>query len=292
MEFTLPTLTLSALLASFSTDKLADTPVITTHTQPVIAGQWQILLDKSKPFQPLSQKTAQNTPQETSKKTGQEPFKASSYQSFSIISSKIVSSEENTNIHDVYKELINNNPANQKSAHKSVHKETATQKANKSYDLPAIISIEESQTLMFPKKSTYIVDSSDSNKSDLDNPNPNKSIPDKSTSNQNQQQPANTHSDKTQCRELYNFDQDHNMRVSSGAEITLGKYVISHQAEGLPIILMTTTYDNNETDCSGMKIDQTGDSMIAYLKYMDNKMSWCADAQGKVCNVHFNRVYP
>lgn len=95
-----------------------------------------------------------------------------------------------------------------------------------------------------------------------------------------------------QCRELYNFDADSKVNVSSGKELTRGRYLVSYQEEGLPIIAMTTTYDNNEIDCSGAQIDQSGQTMIAYLDYQGSFMKWCNDNEGTECYAYFNRIYP
>ena len=96
----------------------------------------------------------------------------------------------------------------------------------------------------------------------------------------------------TQCRELYNFAADNEMWAVSGKEWTYGRYLVTHLEEGLPLIAIKTIYDNNEVDCSGNKIDQTDESLIAFLKHKDNEMEWCADAEGKECFMSFHRVRP
>ena len=95
-----------------------------------------------------------------------------------------------------------------------------------------------------------------------------------------------------QCREIYNFGEDNEMRAVSGAETTFGRYLITHPEEGLPIIAMKTTYDNNKPDCSGNQVDQTDDTLIAFLKHDGNNMQWCADAEGDECFMDFYRVLP
>lgn len=96
----------------------------------------------------------------------------------------------------------------------------------------------------------------------------------------------------SQCRELYNFGADNEMWAVSGKEWTYGRYLVTHREEGLPIIAIKTVYDNNEADCSGNQIDQTGEALIAFLKYEGNQMQWCADPEGKECYMSFNRVLP
>ncbi len=95
-----------------------------------------------------------------------------------------------------------------------------------------------------------------------------------------------------QCRELYNFATDNEMRAVSGKETTFGRYIVTHREEGLPIIAMKTTYDNNEPDCSGNQIDQTGDALVAFLKHDGNNMQWCADSEGVECFMDFYKVLP
>ncbi len=95
-----------------------------------------------------------------------------------------------------------------------------------------------------------------------------------------------------QCRELYNFSEDNEMSAVSGKEVTYGRYLITHVEQGLPIIAMKTTYDNNETDCSGNQVDQTDDALIAFLKHDGNNMQWCADSEGAECFMDFYKVLP
>lgn len=95
-----------------------------------------------------------------------------------------------------------------------------------------------------------------------------------------------------QCREIYNFAADNEMWSVSGKEWTYGRYLVTHRDEGLPIIAIKTIYDNNEMDCSGNQVDQTGEALIAFLNHDGNKMQWCADPDGKECYMNFNRVLP
>ncbi|WP_296236823.1 hypothetical protein [Psychrobacter sp. UBA5136] len=95
-----------------------------------------------------------------------------------------------------------------------------------------------------------------------------------------------------QCREIYNFAADNEMWAVSGKEWTYGRYLVTHRDEGLPIIALKTVYDNNEVDCSGNQIDQTGEALIAFLNHDGNKMQWCADPDGTECFMNFNRILP
>lgn len=95
-----------------------------------------------------------------------------------------------------------------------------------------------------------------------------------------------------QCRELYNFGADNEMLAVSGKEWTYGRYLVTHREEGLPVIAIKTVYDNNEVDCSGNKVDQTDEALIAFLNHDGNQMQWCADPDGTECFMNFNRVLP
>ncbi len=97
---------------------------------------------------------------------------------------------------------------------------------------------------------------------------------------------------KAQCRELYNFGGNNNFLTVSGKEWTLGQYFIQYKEEGLPMLFMKTIYDNNELDCSGNKIDQSGDGNIAFLDHQDRVMRWCNDAEGQDCPMLFYKVLP
>lgn len=96
----------------------------------------------------------------------------------------------------------------------------------------------------------------------------------------------------SQCRELYNFGEDNEMRTVSGEEWTYGRYIVSHVEEGLPIIAINTVYDNNEMDCSGSQVDQTGETLIAFLNHKGNQMQWCTDSEGTECFMNFSKVLP
>ena len=84
------------------------------------------------------------------------------------------------------------------------------------------------------------------------------------------------------------------MTTTSGAEWTYGNYVYQHQDEGLPVLFINTTYDNNQVDCSGNQIDQTGETIQTFVDYdaVNHQMRWCRDADGKDCFMQFHRLLP
>ncbi len=95
-----------------------------------------------------------------------------------------------------------------------------------------------------------------------------------------------------QCREIYHFGADNEMWSVSDKEWTYGRYIVTHLEEGLPIIALKTIYDNNEKDCSGNQVDQSGESFIAFMNHEGNRMQWCADPDGKECFMTFKKVLP
>lgn len=96
----------------------------------------------------------------------------------------------------------------------------------------------------------------------------------------------------SQCRELYNFAPDNEVWTVSGKEWTYGRYLVTHRDEGLPIIAIRTIYDNNEKDCSGSQVDQSGEAFVAFLQHDGDKMQWCVDDEGKECFMSFHRILP
>ena len=115
---------------------------------------------------------------------------------------------------------------------------------------------------------------------------------DQSLPSATKQQPLSAAVDE--CRERYNFGADNMLRTTSGEEWTYGNYIYHHQEQGLPIIAITTTYDNNKPDCAGMQIDQKGEEMIAYVDYQPekNQMRGCIDNEAKYCFMTFRKLLP
>lgn len=102
---------------------------------------------------------------------------------------------------------------------------------------------------------------------------------------------ANTKQDAMICKERYNFAADNQLRIISGEEVTHSIYHI-YPKEDLNVIFVRTLYDNNKADCSGNKIDQTGEVSVAFLKQEGNQMHWCSDPQLKHCSLKFRKVLP
>lgn len=94
------------------------------------------------------------------------------------------------------------------------------------------------------------------------------------------------------CQERYNFARNQQFTASSGKEFGFGKYLLSFDSDELPALAMQTEYDNNQTDCSGRQINQTGEMTAVYVKLDKNTMYWCTDNVGKHCPLTLYRVLP
>lgn len=103
---------------------------------------------------------------------------------------------------------------------------------------------------------------------------------------------SNVKNAQANCQERYNFARDQKFLGVSGQERTYGEYLFSAVSDGLPALAIQTQYDNNQVDCSGQQIDQTGDILVAYVKQHGNIMQWCSDSEGKKCEMTLRRILP
>lgn len=97
------------------------------------------------------------------------------------------------------------------------------------------------------------------------------------------------------CKERYNFAADNEVIVTSGGEWSYGHYVYRYlDDDSLPMIAMRTVYENNKMDCSGNQIDQAGEAMFAFVRYMPekNRMHWCVNKEGTECFMSLRKLLP
>lgn len=99
------------------------------------------------------------------------------------------------------------------------------------------------------------------------------------------------------CREYYNFGKNGTLTTVSAGEKTKGTYRFVYADDlPMPMLAMTTDQDNNEPDCSGTKLDQTGHSMAFFVKlnsrHAPTKMQWCNHADENSCFNELHRVLP
>lgn len=95
------------------------------------------------------------------------------------------------------------------------------------------------------------------------------------------------------CTEDYNFQSNKKLTVVSGDEWTYGNYDIIYSDKKLPVLVLTTVFDDNNIDCSGVQRDQTGEQFAAFFKQKnDNEFELCATEKGEKCFMTFNRILP
>lgn len=98
------------------------------------------------------------------------------------------------------------------------------------------------------------------------------------------------------CTEYYNFTAKNNkLVVKSGKEWVIGQYLYSfptfHENKP-PMLMWEIKYDNNEVDCHGQKVDQSGDMALFNVKWNGvNQMQLC-DVLSEKCFMTLERVQP
>lgn len=100
------------------------------------------------------------------------------------------------------------------------------------------------------------------------------------------------------CIEYYNFKENGQFVVKSAGEWSLGKYVyqlpeMEAMATTLPQLTLGILYDSDDADCSGNKINQTGEVQQEYVKWVSSsQIKFCATADGQQCPLVLNKVLP
>lgn len=99
------------------------------------------------------------------------------------------------------------------------------------------------------------------------------------------------------CVEYYNFRGSNEVIVNSGKEWSSGLYDYQpspdNTLEKWPALVMQIKYENNERDCSGNKIDQSGEISQYYVRW-ENKttLNFCASEEDDKCFATLHRVLP
>lgn len=99
------------------------------------------------------------------------------------------------------------------------------------------------------------------------------------------------------CTEYYNFRGSNEVVVNSGKEWSIGLYDYQpspdNTLEKPPALIMQIKYENNETDCSGRKEDQSGEVSQYFVKWNNpNTITFCASEKGDQCIATLRRVLP
>ena len=101
---------------------------------------------------------------------------------------------------------------------------------------------------------------------------------------------------KNQCIEYYNFKSNNEFVVNSGLEWSTGFYEYEPMLDmddQKNILSMHIAYDNNEVDCSGNKIDQTGEISQYNVKWTTPKsVELCSPEPNGECFATLRRILP
>ena len=98
------------------------------------------------------------------------------------------------------------------------------------------------------------------------------------------------------CVEYYNFKGNNNVVIKSGSEWTTGLYDYQPSqdpAAQIPALIMQVKYDNNEKDCSGNQVDQSGEISQYFVKWQNsNTINFCANEKAEQCFAVLRRILP
>lgn len=99
------------------------------------------------------------------------------------------------------------------------------------------------------------------------------------------------------CVEYYNFRGSNEVIVNSGKEWSSGLYDYQpspdNTLEKWPALIMQVKYENNERDCSGDQVDQSGEISQYYVQWKDaSTLNFCAAEESDKCFATLRRVLP
>lgn len=99
-----------------------------------------------------------------------------------------------------------------------------------------------------------------------------------------------------QCIEYYNFKSNNQLLIYSRTERSQAIYDYQLQPDDqtlLPMLLLQVKYDNNQLDCSGQQIDQSGEISQYFVKWINaNTIDFCSNEQGDTCFATLRRILP
>ena len=99
-----------------------------------------------------------------------------------------------------------------------------------------------------------------------------------------------------QCVEYYNFKNNNEVIIKSNQEWSYALYDYQPSEdikEKLPALILQVRYDNNQTDCSGRKEDQSGEISQYFVQWKNNHtINFCATEKGEECFATLKRVLP
>lgn len=101
---------------------------------------------------------------------------------------------------------------------------------------------------------------------------------------------------KNKCVEYYNFKSNSDILIKSGSEWSTGVYAYQptpDPSSALSALTIQIQYDNNEVDCSGIQVNQTGEIMQYCVKWKTPRtLSLCDSENSEQCFATLHRVLP
>lgn len=98
------------------------------------------------------------------------------------------------------------------------------------------------------------------------------------------------------CVEYYNFKGSNQVVVKSGDEWSTGIYEYQPPKDPsvqMPALILQIKYDNNQMDCSGNQVDQTGEISQYYVQWKSpNSINFCSNDKAEECFATLYRVLP
>ena len=99
------------------------------------------------------------------------------------------------------------------------------------------------------------------------------------------------------CVEFYNFRGNNEVVVNSAKEWSAGLFDYQpspdNTLEKSPVLIMQIKYENNERDCSGNQVNQSGEISQYYVRWKSpNVINFCASEQEDKCFATLKRVLP
>lgn len=103
------------------------------------------------------------------------------------------------------------------------------------------------------------------------------------------------------CTEYYNFRGNNEVVVKSDKEWSVGQFQYiptqdqptQEVVNTTPTLLMQINHENNERDCSGNQIDQSGELSQYFIKWnTPTVINFCSTEQGEQCFATLKKVLP
>lgn len=99
-----------------------------------------------------------------------------------------------------------------------------------------------------------------------------------------------------QCVEYYNFRDNNEVVIKSDREWSIGQYqyqIPNNRGEQVSTLVMHIQYDNNQKDCSGVQVDQTGEIQQFFVKWVNpTRIEFCGNDKGEKCFAVLNKQLP